>query len=127
MYLKTPVILEKKKAIINVHNNDDRCFLYAVASAIHSQRETLRNPDRTSHYKELIQKFKIKGLKFPLDPQDISKFESLNPEIAVNVLHYDSDANNILPLVHTTHLQRKHQVDLLYCSCQKSVKALTVT
>src|SRR5437867_730548 len=116
MYMKTPVILEKKKALINVQNNDDRCFLYAVASAIHPQRDTLIHPERTYHYKDIIKNFKIKGLKFPLDPQEISKFESLNPDIAVNVLHYDDDSNNILPLVHTTHLQRKHQVNLLLLS-----------
>src|SRR3989442_5908716 len=116
MYIRAPAILEKKKAIVNVQNNDNRCFLYAVASAIHPQRDTLIHPERTFHYKDLIQKFNIKGLKFPLDPQDISKFENLNPNIAVNVLHYDSDANNILPLVHTTNLQRRHQVDLLLLS-----------
>src|SRR3989442_15225867 len=75
MYIRAPVILEKKKAIINVQNNDNRCFLYAVASAIHPQKDGLRNPHCTYHYKALIQKFKIKGLKFPLNPQDISKFE----------------------------------------------------
>src|SRR3989442_10538707 len=55
MYIRAPVLLEKKKAIINVPNNDNRCFLYAVASAIHPQREGLRNPHCTYHYKALIQ------------------------------------------------------------------------
>src|SRR5437867_13023448 len=53
MYIKTPVILEKKKALINVQNDDDRCFLYAVASAIHPQRDTLRNLDGTSPSKDI--------------------------------------------------------------------------
>src|SRR5437867_12751760 len=79
-YIKAPVILEKKHALINVHNNDDRCFLYAVASAIHPHRDRLQNPYRTTHYEDIIKKFKVKGVKFPLDHQDISKFESLNPE-----------------------------------------------
>src|SRR5437867_9944145 len=48
MYIKTPVILEKKQALINVQNNDDRCFLYAVASAIHPLADRLSNPHRPS-------------------------------------------------------------------------------
>ena len=115
-YLKTPVIIAKKGAIINVQNKDERCFLYAVASAIHPHKERLTNSHRTSNYEDIIKKFSIKGLKFPLEPQDISKFENLNPNIAVNVLHYDYESNQILPLVHTSHLQRKHQVNLLLLS-----------
>src|SRR6267154_5283817 len=74
-YLKTPAILDKKKAIINVQNKDERCFLYAVASAIHPNKETLGNSYRTSHYEAIIKTFNIKGLKFPLEPH-ISKFEN---------------------------------------------------
>src|SRR6267154_523370 len=112
-YIRAPGILEKKHAIVNVQNKDERCFLYAVASAIHPNKDRLQNPFRTNHYEAIIKTFNIKGLKFPLEPHDICKFETLNPDIAVNVLHYDSDGNNFLPLVHTTHLQRRHQVNLL--------------
>src|SRR6267154_4478886 len=75
-YIRAPAILEKKHAIINVQNKDERCFLYAVASAIHPNKDRLYNPSRTSHYEALVKKFNIKGLKFPLEPHDICKFET---------------------------------------------------
>src|SRR5437867_12524857 len=49
MYIRDRKIVEKKKAIVNVQNNDNRCFLYAVASAIHVNADRLPNPHRTSH------------------------------------------------------------------------------
>src|SRR3989442_865234 len=58
MYIKAPAILEKKHAIVNVQNKDDRCFLYAVASAIHPDAESLPNPHRTSHYEDIIKNSK---------------------------------------------------------------------
>ena len=34
-YLELPTLLEKKKAIVNVQNKDNRCFAYAVLSMLH--------------------------------------------------------------------------------------------
>src|SRR6266516_2316977 len=43
------------------------------------------------------------------------KFEKINHDIAVNVLHYDTD-KTIVPLVHTSHLGRKHEVNMFLLS-----------
>src|SRR6267154_1507437 len=56
-YIRAPAILEKKHAIINVQNKDERCFLYAVASAIHPNKDRLQNPSRTNHYEAIIKTF----------------------------------------------------------------------
>ena len=103
-FIPTPKELADKHALINVQNEDSLCFLYAIASAIHPAK---RNPNRPSHYVQYLSEFNITGLKFPLDPKDISKFEELNPSIAVNVLHYDED-RTIDPLVASSHFGREH-------------------
>src|SRR6266516_4936505 len=99
-YIPTPKELANKKAIVNVQNNDVYCFLYAISSAIYNIKS---HPERPSHYDKHLSELNVKGLKFPLAPKDISKFEDLNPSIAVTVLHYDAD-RVIVPLVHSQHL-----------------------
>jgi len=107
-YIQTPKELMGKHAIVNVQNNNVFCFLYALASAIHPVQN---NPQRPEQYEKYFSEFHIKGLKFPLAPKDISKFEDLNPSIAVTVLHYDTD-KVIVPLVHSKHIEREHEVTL---------------
>src|SRR3989441_8055343 len=48
-YIPTPKELADKKAIVNVINNDTRCFLYAIASAIHPAKN---NINRASQYEK---------------------------------------------------------------------------
>ena len=107
-YIATPKELAVKKALINVRNEDSYCFLYALASSIYPVK---KNAQLSSKYKKHLSKFYIEGLKFPMDPKDIVRFEEMNPDIAVNVLHYDTD-KVIVPLVHTSHLGRKHEVNM---------------
>ena len=111
-FIPTPKELVKKMALVNVQNKDTRCFLYAIASAIHPAN---RNPHRSSKYDPYLSEFNITGLKFPLAPKDISKFEDFNPKIAINVLHYDAD-KVIVPLVHSNHLGREHEINLFLLS-----------
>src|SRR6267154_2721818 len=111
-YIPTPKELVNKMALVNVKNKDSRCFLYAVASAIYPAKDHVSS---TYQYEKHLSKFNIKGLKFPLAPKDISKFEELNPDISVTVLHYDSD-KVIVPLVHSSHIGRKHEVNLFLLS-----------
>ncbi len=112
-YIPTPEELVKKEALVNVQNKDSRCFLYALASALYPSVN--KNPQRPTQYEKHIHKFNTGHLKFPLAPKDIAKFEELNPDIAINVLHYDAD-RVIVPLVHTSHLNRKHEVNLFLLS-----------
>src|SRR6267154_677289 len=43
-FIRTPKELADKRAIVNVHNDDTRCFLYAVASAIHPAKKDTQRP-----------------------------------------------------------------------------------
>src|SRR6266516_1175323 len=111
-YVATPKELAAKKALVNVQNEDPYCFLYALASSIYPVKDHV---SETYRYKNHLAKFNTEGLNYPLDPRDIAKFEKMNPDIAVNVLHYDTD-KTIVPLVHTSHLGRKHEVNMFLLS-----------
>jgi len=64
-YMPLPPTLANKKAIINVKNKDNKCFLWAVLTALHP-RDT--NPQRVSKYKKWEHKFDdaLKGIEFPV-------------------------------------------------------------
>ena len=98
--------------------------MYAIASAAYSAKYHV---SATYRYEKYLFKFNVGNLKFPLDPKDVSNFEELNPDIAVTVLHYDDD-RVIVPLVHSTHLGRKHEVNLFLLpeECKTADGNLTV-
>jgi len=57
-FIVTPKELANKQAIINVKNTDSRCFLYAIASAIHPVEI---NACRPSIYDPYISEFNVKA------------------------------------------------------------------
>ncbi|KAJ8937516.1 hypothetical protein NQ318_005472, partial [Aromia moschata] len=80
-YIKLPSFIEKKKGIVNVHNQDQCCFLWAIISALHPVRE--RTLD-VSSYPQFSTVLDIEGMTFPVNLRDISKFELRN-NISINV------------------------------------------
>ena len=56
--------IKKKKATINSKNKDDKCFQYAVTVTL-NDKEIRCNPERFSHIKLFINKYKRKGIYCP--------------------------------------------------------------
>ena len=90
-YLPTPKTIAGKHAVINVLNRDQRCFEYALLSALHPPRD---HPERVSMYQKYLGTLRFDGIEFPVKVRDIDKFEKLNPTISVNVLSLDDGSNN---------------------------------
>ena len=87
-YIDTPTSLKSKKAVINVKNDDDNCFLYSLLALVKGP-ELGRNLNRMSKYENLKNFFKYDGIQMPMKLKDIQKFEKQNEGIAVNVLMYN--------------------------------------
>jgi hypothetical protein len=84
-YLKLPDNLKAKRAIINVQNKDDKCFMWAVLSALYPAD---KHADRVSIYKESIEKHNWAMLDFPVPVNQIAKFEKRN-NLSINVYGWD--------------------------------------
>ena len=84
-FLETPKCLRGKHCIVNVKNQDNKCFMWAVLSAIHPPPH---NPDRLSNYVAYKNELKFGDLKFPITTRNVKvpKFEELNPNVSVNIL-----------------------------------------
>jgi hypothetical protein len=83
-YLPTPTDLASKKATINVQNADNRCFGYAVLSALFP---TDNNAQRPNHYTTYFDTLRFDGIDFPVKLSSISKFEKLNKDFCVTCHH----------------------------------------
>lgn len=62
-FIKLPPQIERKQACINVKNNDDACFAWAVMSALHPVE---KDPQRVSKYPHYSNVLKLKGIRFPM-------------------------------------------------------------
>ena len=83
-YIPTPKFVESKKACVNVKNEDNRCFAYAVTSALYPV-DGKSHPQRPSHYKDHISKLNMEGIAYPVEIDSIHKFEKQNPPYGINV------------------------------------------
>ena len=91
-YSKLPPSIAKKKAVINIKNEDDQCFKWAVTRALNP---TDKNPDRiTKELREQSEKLNWDGITFPVKIKDISVWEK-NNETKVNVFGYDDDSRKL--------------------------------
>jgi hypothetical protein len=73
-HIPLPNFLAKKKVIINVQNNDDECFKWAVASA---QNPAKDHVDRSTKYGENAKKLNFAKMSFLTKLKDIHRFIKL--------------------------------------------------
>ena len=97
-WIALPPALQKKKALINMKNEDDMCFKWCIARAgnpveIHPERITAK-------LREQAEKLNWEGCKFPMAVNKIKLFESRNPQISVNVFGWTESRWNggVFPL-----------------------------
>ena len=110
-WIPLPKELADKKAIINMKNKDNKCFLHCVSRALNPKTN---NPERID--KELMEKentLNMEGIEYPVSFKDISKFEKQNPEISITVLGFN-EKDKVHPLrVNENIYIRKHNIILL--------------
>ena len=85
-YIDFPEWLKNKKATINLKNNDDKCFQYGLAVALHYQN-IKNNQERISEIKPFIDQYNWKEINFPSPRRAWKRFESNNKSVALNILY----------------------------------------
>ena len=110
-YIDLPEYLKKKKAIINMKNEDNKCFMWCVLRALNPKDKNAERIDKDLKSKENT--LNMKGIKYPVDFRDIDRFEKQNPDISITVLGYSKE-EKVFPLkINKIKENRKHQIALL--------------
>lgn len=114
--------IQNKKACININNDDEYCFKWAVISALvqpeaHASRMSSYGiEDITASVIELPNQncVNFSGLAFPLKVSDIAIFEKNNPNISVNVFGVDDiDQETIIGPFYCTQKEKTVHINLL--------------
>ena len=94
-YIPLPDWISNKKAIVNIKNKDEKCFLWCVLRYLYPKEN---NDSRLKDLKKYEFSLNTKGTTFPMKLKDITKFEKLNPDLpGINVFSED-DKMTIYPL-----------------------------
>ena len=113
-YIDLPEELKNKKALINMKNEDNKCFLWSVLRAINPKDTHPERIDKDLKSKENT--LNMSGITYPVNiKEDIKRFEKQNPDISISVLGYSKD-EKIYPLRRSKYAmknKRKHNIVLL--------------
>ena len=113
-WIPLPKELADKKAIINIKNKDNKCFMWCVLRKLNPKDDNAERVDKELRKKENT--LNMEGIEYPVslkEDKDISKFEKQNPEISITVLGFN-EKDKVHPLRVSEHAHiRKHKIILL--------------
>ena len=111
-YIPLPQWIKQKLATINVKNDDNKCFMWAILSAL---IKIDKDPQRVNKYKEHVNLLNLDNIEFPvkLDDNIYKKFEKQNPSISLYVFYAEEESKMIYPVYKSSFPKRQHIVDLL--------------
>ena len=82
-YIPLPDWVSNKKAIVNIENKDEKCFLWCILRYLYPRED---NGNRLTDLKKYENSLNTKGISFPMKLKHISKLEKLNPSLpGINV------------------------------------------
>ena len=132
-YIDLPKELKNKNAIINMKNEDNKCFLWCVLRALNPTNNHAERIDKDLKSKEHT--LNMEGITYPVELKSINRFERQNPDISISVLGYSKE-DKVYPLkISKINKNCKHQIVLLlikdgenshYCYV-KNISALLVS
>ena len=95
-YIPLPDWIMRKKAIVSIRNKDSKCFLWSILRYLHPRE---KNDCRLADLKQYEHELNIpKGFTFPVKSRDITKFETINPDLpGINVFSV-THKNKFYPL-----------------------------
>ncbi|MCG7879165.1 MAG: C2H2-type zinc finger protein [Candidatus Thiodiazotropha endolucinida] len=108
-HLPLPKSLAFGGSLINIQNQDDKCFLYCLLASLHPVE---KEPERVEHYYSYAQEVNMSGITYPVKVPQIKKVENQNENISINVFAYED--KTIVPLRITEKYRRPHHVNLLW-------------
>ena len=108
-YIDLPKWIKDKKAIVNIKNKDDKCFIWCILRYLHPKE---RDAEWIGDLKKYENSLNTKGITFPITKNDINKFENLNPDLpGINVFYLD-EKECIRPMREIKKKDCKNTIDL---------------
>ena len=108
-YIDLPEWIKKKKACINIKNEDDMCFKYCVQCKFYDIYKK-DHPERLFHYNKVKQEDNLinwDGVMFPASNEHINTFEQINKDcISVNVYKINPNGTNTIIVDRVTKIQK---------------------
>ncbi|CAL1268473.1 unnamed protein product [Larinioides sclopetarius] len=108
-YIPLPPKLAAKKALINIKNVDQKCFVWSVLAALHPV-ET--HAERVCHYLSFEQELRLGNVACPVQPCKVPIIEKLN-NLRINVFGYEDE--EVFPL-YISKREDARVTNLLYIS-----------
>ena len=94
-YIPLPDWISNKKAIVNIQNKDEKCFLWCILRYLYPNE---KDSTRLTDLKKYEFSLNTEGIDFPMKLKHISKFEKLNPSLpGINVFSVN-DNKKFYPL-----------------------------
>lgn len=109
-YIKLPKKISNTNSCINIQNNDNECFKYAMLTKFLLDQPNIYK--YVNKFSQVSNKYNFRGLQYPVGLKDISNFEKRNPGVSVNVFGLDN-TYNVYPLKIVNHELQNH-TDLLF-------------
>ena len=109
-YIELPKEFKDKNAIINMKNEDNRCFIWCVLRALYPVKSGKNRIDKT--LKSKIETLNTTGIEYPVSLPDIKKFECLNSNISITVFGYN-EMDKVYPLRISEYSNRSCKIKLL--------------
>ena len=109
-YIELPAALKNKKAIINIKNQDEKCFKWCVLRALYPKDKNAERVDNDLKSKE--DTLNMKGIQYPVSFRGIDRFESQNTNISISVLGYNKE-ERVYPLRISKYTECEHDIILL--------------
>ena len=81
-FIDLPFSLKQCGALLNIDNQDNKCFLWCLIAALNRFRE---NPENVQHYTPYEKEFDMIGISYPVSLSNLDRFERQNNVISVNV------------------------------------------
>ena len=108
-YIPLTKELANKKAIINLKNSDNRCFLWCVHRVLNPRKRDQERLDTELRGKENT--LNMKGIEYPVSLKGLNKFEKQNPTISITVL--GCERKSVYPLRNSICTDRDNNIILL--------------
>lgn len=118
-YIKLPKWVQNKKAVINIRNKDEFCFLYCLAYALYGSN-IKKNKQIASKYQKYFKNFNIGNLMFPLEITQIDSFLKINKHLDLSINVYSIIKKNSFNVLRVCEDERSTHIDLLLLESEDS-------